>query len=538
MPGWIVAEPRQRPAAILLALALFYLLLALPSDPGALAWSALLVFPLELPVLAILLVWLRGGTVRALRIAISIALPALTLLKLADLAGYAAFLRPVNPALDWPLAISGWQLASGAIGVPLTLAAVVVLVGALILLGLACWWASGILARLSPGARLRFGLGLALLPAVVAAGFGFAPGQNRPADSQTSRLAWDHLRDAAAARTDLARFRVAAAEDPRAAMSALGALQGTDIFLIFVESYGRTTLDNPLYAPTTDAVLRAGETELAAHGLAAHSAFLTAPMVGGQSWLAHGTLLSGLRLDTEGRYRALLASPRKTLLRLAQSAGWRTVAAMPAITLPWPEATYFGYDRVLAAKDLQYRGLPFNWVTMPDQFTLVSLERQALTPGPRPPVFAEIALISSHAPWTPIPPLLPWDALGDGSVFDPYATAGDPPDVLWRDPDRVRDQYRLSIAYALRTVVGFAARRAATKPLFIVLGDHQPAAFVSQEPTNRDVPIHLIGAPETLARLDPWGWTQGLIPTPDAPVWPMETFRDRFLDAFATPQPN
>ena len=46
---------------------------------------------------------------------------------------------------------------------------------------------------------------------------------------------------------------------------------------------------------------------------------------------------------------------------------------MPAITLAWPEAGYFGYDRVLAAHDLGYRGLPFNWVTMPDQFTLAAL---------------------------------------------------------------------------------------------------------------------------------------------------------------------
>ena len=110
------------------------------------------------------------------------------------------------------------------------------------------------------------------------------------------------------------------------------------------------------------------------------SGFLTAPMVGGQSWLAHASLLSGLWIDNQGRYRALLASPRRTLLHLAQAAGWRTAAVMPAITLAWPEAGYFGYDRVLAAADLGYRGLPFNWVTMPDQFTLGVVP----APAPRP----------------------------------------------------------------------------------------------------------------------------------------------------------
>ena len=54
------------------------------------------------------------------------------------------------------------------------------------------------------------------------------------------------------------------------------------------------------------------------------SAWLTSPIFGGQSWLAHATLLSGLAIDNQGRYRALLASPRRTLLHLAQGAGWRT----------------------------------------------------------------------------------------------------------------------------------------------------------------------------------------------------------------------
>ena len=204
------------------------------------------------------------------------------------------------------------------------------------------------------------------------------------------------------------------------------------------------------------------------------------------------------------------------------------------MTFAWPEAAYFGYDRVLAAADLGYRGLPFDWVTMPDQFTLASFERQLLAPRPRKPVFAEIALISSHAPWTPLPQLLPWDAIGDGAVYDSAATDGDPASVVWLDEDRVRDQYRRSIDYVLRVIGGFAARRAANPPLIVVLGDHQPVAFVSEDSANRDVPIHVIGLPSAVARLDDWGWTPGMVPAPATPAWPMDAFRDRFLAAFGT----
>jgi hypothetical protein len=203
---------------------------------------------------------------------------------------------------------------------------------------------------------------------------------------------------------------------------------------------------------------------------------------------------------------------------------------MPAIAFDWPEARYFGYDRVLAAADLDYHGPSFGWATPPDQYTLAAFERALLGPRPRPPVFAEIALISSHAPWTPVPPLLPWAAAGDGGAYP--LPAGPPAEATWRDPDRVREQYRRSLEYALRVVGGFAARRAGDPPLIVLLGDHQPAPFVSEDHGGRDVPVHLIGTPQALARIAAWGWTPGMVPDAAVPAWPMHAFRDRFLDAF------
>ncbi len=514
-------------ASLALALAVLYALLAAPNHPGALDPAALSVFPLELPAVVLLLLLLPGRVARAVT---SAALTALTAMRLADLAAFAAFARPFNPALDLGLVPAAWRLTSGTVGAPLAFAAALAIALALGFVALTAWWASGRIARAAPARRAP--LVALLLPALALPALDATRRADPPGAAAATRLAFEHGRDAIAARADLARFRAEAATDPEAARPQFAALAGTDIFVIFVESYGRSALDNPRYAPTIRRTLTEAQSDLAARGLAARSAFLTAPMVGGQSWLAHGTLLSGLRLDTDARYRALLASPRKSLTHFAGEAGWTVVAVMPAITLAWPEAAYFGYDRILAAADLGYRGRAFNWVTMPDQFTLAAFEQLALA-RPRPPVFAEIALISSHAPWTPIPPLLPWDALGDGHVFDAAAAAGDAPEIVWRDQDRVRDQYRQALAYSLATVAAFAAREAGDRALIVVLGDHQPAAFVSEDPDGREVPIHIIGAPEVLARLDGWHWTAGLLPGAEAPVWPMEAFRDRFLGAFA-----
>jgi hypothetical protein len=38
--------------------------------------------------------------------------------------------------------------------------------------------------------------------------------------------------------------------------------------------------------------------------------------------------------------------------------------------------------------------------------------------------------------------------------------------------------------------------------------------------------------PAVLDRIAPWGWQQGLLPAPNAPVSPMDSFRNRFLSAY------
>lgn len=526
----------ERRATWLVAVAVVWLVLLLPADPRALGIAALRV-PLELPLLVLFLA-LTASPARIVRGLVTAALTASVVLKLADLGMEAAFRRPFNPVLDGPLIVSAWQLASGALGWPIALAGVLVLVAAVALVGVLCWWATGrLVGRLAGRASSR----TRTVPATLAAlclglvAIDASRTADLPGGAGTTRLVADHVSAAVAARSDLAAFRADAARDPwaRAAPAdILPALAGVDVLVVFVESYGRAAVEAPLYAPTVTAALRDAAAALAENGLAARSGFLASPITGGQSWLAHATLLSGLTIDNQGKYRALLGSPRRTLLHLGQGAGWQTAAVAPAITLAWPEADWFGYDRVLAARDLGYRGTPFGWVTMPDQYTLATAERELLAPSDRPPEMAEIVLVSSHAPWTPLPPLLPWDEVGDGHVYTPALRAGDAPEVVWRDEIRVRDQYRRAIDYSLRALAAFVARPSARPRLLVVLGDHQPAAFVSGDPEGRDVPVHVIGPPALLARLDGWGWTPGMIPAADAPVWPMAAFRDRFLAAF------
>ena len=69
--------------------------------------------------------------------------------------------------------------------------------------------------------------------------------------------------------------------------------------------------------------------------------------------------------------------------------------------------------------------------------------------------------------------------------------------------------------------------------VLVVLGDHQPATIVTGQDADHDVPISVIARdPQVVDRIAPWRWQDGMLPGPDAPVWPMQAFRDRFLAAF------
>jgi len=362
-----------------------------------------------------------------------------------------------------------------------------------------------------------------------------------PGTAFTARVAVERAGMITGTLERLRAFRSAAGDDRYAGVSPLlDRIGDRDVLVTFIESYGASSLTNPRYAPTHRETLARIEAELGARGLAMRSGWLEAPISGGQSWMSHATLAKGLWIPDQSTYDAALMSGRRSLFHLAQRNGFETVAVMPAITMEWPEAELMGFDRIHAAEDLGYGGQPFNWVTMPDQFTLTALERLVLAGEPgrdRPPVFAQVALISSHAPWTPVPELVAWEDVGDGRIFDAVSQSGDPPEVVWQDRDRVRDQFRRAIDYSLRTVGAFAARHAAAPPLLIVLGDHQPAQFVSGD-DGLVVPIHVIGPEPLVGRFANWEWTRGMIPDASVPVMRMDKFRDRFLATFSSAGPG
>nr|WP_243420768.1 sulfatase [Micromonospora globispora] len=518
-----------------LASALVLAALVVPDRLDRLTPAAFLRIPLEGVVAVALLLVLPARVRRPVAGLLGLALGLLTVLKLLDAGFFVARDRPFDVLLDWTLFDDGFGFLTdsvGRLGAAGAAGGVLLLAVALpVLVTLAVLRLTRLVVRHHTGTVRAVAALAALWLGCAAFGVRLSPGVP-VADRPAAALVAEHLAQVRSGVRDRAAFADQAATDPFRNVPGdrlLTGLRGKDVVVAFVESYGRDAVEDPEFAPQVDGVLDAGYRRLRAAGYDARSGFLTSPTFGGGSWLAHDTLLSGLWIDNDQRHRDLLAGDRLTLNGAFHRAGWQTVGVMPAATQPWPEGKFFGYDRYYDAAKLGYRGPKFSYAPMPDQYTLATFQRRERT-GPHAPLMAEIPLVSSHSPWSAIPKPVDWNAVGDGTIFHQASTTSD---VLDRDTARIRADYRRSIEYTLDTLVSYLRTYGGNDLVLIFLGDHQPATAVTGEGASRDVPITIVAHDRAvLDRVAGWGWQDGLRPGPDAPVWRMDTFRDRFLTTF------
>jgi phosphatidylglycerophosphate synthase len=518
-----------------LALLLVWGALVAPSQPSGLTIGAFARLPLELLVVVALAVLLPAGPRRALAVVAGALLAALAVVKVLDIGFITAYDRPFDPVSDSSYVGIGIETLRDAIGrssANLALAAIVVLfVGLLALPVLA-------LSRLT---RVAAGHRDWVLRGATVLGVAWVVLRVLGAPVASTSAATLAVREVQAVQTGLHAHEVLAREIPRDRFRAtpgdrlLTGLRGKDVLLLFVESYGRVAVQGSSFSPGVDAVLDNGTAQLRAGGFSSRSAFLSSSTFGGLSWLAHSTLQSGIRIGTQRGYDQLVKSDRLTLSGAFKRAGWRAVVDDPANKRAWPEGSaFYHYDKIYDRRNVGYRGPGFGLPPMPDQYVLSSLHRLELAKRHRPPVFAEVDLISSHTPWTRIPRLIPWNDVGDGSIFDRVPAEESTRAKLFGDAGRARSAYGHSIEYTMSTIASFVRHYGDDKTVVVLLGDHQPPIVTGQGATH-DVPISIIAHdPKVMDQIAGWGWQDGLRPSPEAPVWPMSAFRDRFLGAFGS----
>lgn len=460
-------------------------------------WPTLAVVPraegsLDLAVLVLLLAgyvaW-RGSPGRWGQLALTLLLLLLVLGRYADVSAPALYGRPLDLYWDAPqlprvaemlVAVSpGWQLALLLVGLLLLLGALYCLLG---------WAVRALLAGLAePAARNWLGGGALLLIALFGAG------------QASSRLTSEHwfavpVTPVYVRQLDLLMATLlhpAATELPASPdFAGMAPPPGqADVFIIFLESYGAVVFEQPSYPQTLAADYETLARTLAARGRGIVSAYFTSPTFGGKSWLAHASLLSGMRIADDATYQRLLRSQRDSLPRYFQRHGYRRVALLPGIRQAWPEGAFYGFERIYDATALAYPGPPFGWWVIPDQYSVAQLQQREVAIPDRAPLFVLFATLSSHAPFTPLPPYLPdWPQLR-------YETPVAAETSVWRDPGAA---YCQAIRYNLHWLNGYLDGLAPTNALLVVLGDHQPPAAVSGTDASWQVPVHIISSDSAL----------------------------------------
>ena len=539
----VPARSRKRLVAAGLATVLAFLLVLFavlsPDNSRGPTPGAFVRLPLEGLVIVALAVLLPARPRKIVATGIGIALGLLTIVKLIDLGSFAILSRPYNLVLDWAFLPDGLEFLGTSLGRVGQIGVVVVIV--LLVLAVPTLMSLSVLRLTRIAARHRTG-GIRVVAALTVVwiasavlGVHVVPGQRFAAKSAVDLTLdrFGRIQDGIHDHTVFAKEAKIDAFANTPPDQLLTGLRGKDVILAFVESYGRSALQDPRYSPGVDAVLDAGTKQLKADGFAARSGFLTSPTAGGGSVLAHATLTSALWINNRQRYRNLTTSNRLNLDTAFKKASWQTVGVMPGVTEAWPEGAFYQFDKLYAEKDLGYKGPSFGWATMPDQYTLAQWQKLKNSGPNHTPTMMEIPLLSSHIPWAPLPTMIPWDQIGDGSVFTAIHAAGKKSSSVWRHNDDVRAEYGKSIQYSLSALISYMDKYADKNTVLVFLGDHQPVQMVVGKGAGRDVPITIVAKdPAVLDRVSSWNWQDGLRPGPDAPVWKMSDFRDKFLTAF------
>jgi Sulfatase len=297
--------------------------------------------------------------------------------------------------------------------------------------------------------------------------------------------------------------------------ASLANVRGADVFLIFIESYGAVSWERPSFAEPLAPGRAQFLADIHATGRDVVSAYVESPTFGGNSWLAHISLLSGFEIRDEDANVLLMAQKRDTLVTAFARRGYRTVAMMPGLQQSWPEGVFYGFDAIYNGERLQYRGPPFGWWTIPDQFAAARMDAAEIAPVDRParaPVFVFFPTTGTHTPFTPTAPYQPdWPRM---LTDHPYEQAD--VDRAWsQEPDwlHLGPSYVRALAATYTWLGGFLRRRADRDFVMILIGDHQPPAVVSGTGAPWDVPIHVIASrPAVLESLRAHGFRSGLAP--------------------------
>lgn len=324
---------------------------------------------------------------------------------------------------------------------------------------------------------------------------------------------------------------VRALPPPAPVSSKLDRVNGADVFIIFVESYGAVSWDQQVFVEPLSESRKRLENDIDTTGRAVASAFVESTTFGGESWLAHISLLSGTEVRDQKTNMRLMAQSRDTMVTTFSRHGYRTMAIMPGLQREWPDGNFYGFDEIYGSKQLGYQGPPFGWWDITDQFAIARMDALVYGQQPHQPAFVFFPTISTHTPFIPTPPYQSdWKRI---LTAKPYDTVDlDRAWAQWADWLNLGPGYVQALEYLYQSLGGYLQLRSDRDFVIVLIGDHQPPALVSGSDVSWDVPVHVIASRRALLdRLELHGFQPGLTPAHPT-LGSMHRLLPILLDAF------
>ena len=466
-------RPQQRKVLLVLAVVALGAVLALPSWLWGHRWG----YPIEYGygVLA-LVACARTRFEKAARRAF-IALYAITLLFLVYDELFPAFFHR-DPALveDWKLAVNlyhfvremktwRWALSLGAIvaGSALLFAALGRLLGAL-------------QARARP-TRRALSLAFAAWTAVAATSL-LARG---PLSLASAKVA-ENYRASKEAKRRLAALDGDARDDRYRDLMKVRLARRPNFYLLLIEAYGQVLATWDMVEPYR-ALMDRVRARLERAGYHARTAYSTAPIHGGRSWLSIATVQTGIAIDVPTTFAALEPVSRKvpTIAGFFHAQGYTTASLEPGTNMKTgPDADLYPDDLRFDAAELRYTGPKWGYGTIPDRYAWDQFRARGLG-AMREPRYVFYMATSTHYPWT-------------AETIHSYDTPDWPPlpgmDAIGTD---FRRWYMKSVDYEWHVLTEVLEADPSPDVVIVIVGDHQPR-LESNQPgeVTFETPIHVL----------------------------------------------
>ena len=291
-----------------------------------------------------------------------------------------------------------------------------------------------------------------------------------------------------------------------------------NIYLIVVESYGRMLFEQPGMRDRFIPMLHTIERQLSENAWQMASAFSSAPVTGGASWISYTSLMYGLNVRNQGVYTTMLKNiymqKYDSLFHWLKRQGYQTfrissLGGYESMEIPYDSySRLYGVDHWIKYKDLAYHGEHYGFgPSPPDQYALWKGTEHAEQIAAGLPRAIFFITQNSHTPYdSPHKVADDWRSLSDGSDVVKK------PSAFWSRPKF--EKYGEAMQYQLQFLSDFILRHGREDDVFILAGDHQPPSL-SQTIDNFDTPIHVIS--KQRAFVDAWsqyGFNTGMLPVP------------------------